>query len=65
MIDALLTAFSRRTGRTTSPHLQSAVERIGIDGVPISPAKYVETYAEIEPFVHMVDASSQAENGPP
>ena len=64
MIDALLTAFSRRTGRTTSPHLQSAVERIAIDGQPISPARYVETYAEIEPFVQMVDASSQADGGP-
>lgn len=64
MIDALLTAFSRRTGRTTSPHLQSAVERIAIDGEPISPARYVETYAEIEPFVQMVDASSQADGGP-
>jgi len=28
MVDALFTAFSRRTGRTTSPHLQAAVERI-------------------------------------
>ena len=64
MIDALLTAFSRRTGRATSPHLQSAVERIAIDGQPISPARYVETYAEIEPFVQMVDASSQADGGP-
>jgi len=35
MIDALLTAFGQRTGRTTSPHLQSAVERIAIDGQPI------------------------------
>ena len=25
MVDALLTALHRRTGRTTSPHLQSAV----------------------------------------
>ncbi|ORV42785.1 dihydrofolate synthase [Mycolicibacter engbaekii] len=64
MIDALLTAFSRRTGRTTSPHLQSAVERIAIDGEPISPARYVQTYTEIEPFVQMVDASSQADGGP-
>ena len=38
MVDALLTALHRRTGRTTSPHLQSAVERIAIDGKPISPA---------------------------
>ncbi len=51
MVDALLTALHRRTGRTTSPHLQSAVERISIDGRPISPATYVDTYREIEPFV--------------
>jgi dihydrofolate synthase/folylpolyglutamate synthase len=60
MIDALLTALDRRTGRTTSPHLQSAVERIAIDNHPITPARYVETYCEIEPFVAMVDAQSQA-----
>jgi len=60
MVDALLTAFSRRTGRTTSPHLQSAVERIAIDGRPISPERYVATYREIEPFVEMVDQQSQA-----
>ena len=60
MIDALLTAFNQRTGRTTSPHLQSAVERIAIDNQPISPARYVETYTEIEPFVQMVDAQSEA-----
>ncbi|MCP9273487.1 bifunctional tetrahydrofolate synthase/dihydrofolate synthase [Mycolicibacterium arenosum] len=64
MIDALLTALHRRTGRTTSPHLQSAVERISIDGEPISPARYVETYREIEPFVELVDAQSEAAGGP-
>ncbi|BBY15132.1 bifunctional tetrahydrofolate synthase/dihydrofolate synthase [Mycolicibacterium litorale] len=64
MVDALLTAMSRRTGRTTSPHLQSAVERIAIDGEPISPARYVEVYREIEPFVLMVDEQSEAAGGP-
>ena len=59
MVDALLTAFHRRTGRTTSPHLQSAVERIAIDGKPISPATYVATYAELEPFVQMIDRQSE------
>jgi dihydrofolate synthase / folylpolyglutamate synthase len=59
MVDALLTALQRRTGRTTSPHLQSAVERISIDGHPISPAQYVATYSEIEPFVQMIDRQSQ------
>jgi dihydrofolate synthase/folylpolyglutamate synthase len=64
MVDALLTAFSRRTGRTTSPHLQSATERISIDGAPISPGRYVETYRDIEPFVLMVDQQSEAAGGP-
>ena len=64
MVDALLTALQRRTGRTTSPHLQSAVERIAIDGHPISPAQYVATYSEIEPFVQMVDQQSQDDGGP-
>jgi dihydrofolate synthase / folylpolyglutamate synthase len=64
MIDALLTALHRRTGRTTSPHLQSAVERIALDGKPISPAQYVATYREIEPFVQMVDEQSRADGGP-
>ncbi|MDT5107306.1 MAG: dihydrofolate synthase / folylpolyglutamate synthase [Mycobacterium sp.] len=65
LIDSLLTALHRRTGRMTSPHLQSAVERISIDGKPITPAQYVETYREIEPFVELVDAKSEAgELGP-
>jgi dihydrofolate synthase/folylpolyglutamate synthase len=64
MVDGLLTALNRRTGRTTSPHLQSAVERISIDGRPISPARYVATYQEIEPFVQLVDQQSEAGGGP-
>src|ERR1700751_2680382 len=64
MVDALLTALQRRTGRTTSPHLQSAVERIAIDGKPISPATYVATYPELEPFVQMIDQQSQDGGGP-
>lgn len=64
MVDALLTALHRRTGRTTSPHLQSAVERIAIDGAPITPAQYVTTYRELEPFVQLVDEQSQSGGGP-
>ncbi|KZS73498.1 dihydrofolate synthase [Mycobacterium kansasii] len=68
MVDALVTALQQRTGRTTSPHLQSAVERISIDGKPISPAQYVAAYREIEPFVQMIDEQSQGgflgEEGP-
>ncbi len=64
MIDSLLTALHRRTGRNTSPHLQSAVERISIDNKPISPAQYVATYLEVEPFVQLVDQQSEAAGGP-
>lgn len=64
MVDALVTALNQRTGRTTSPHLQSVVERISIDGKPISPAQYVATYRELEPFVQMIDQQSQAAGGP-
>jgi len=57
MIDALLTASGLRTGRYLSPHLQRATERISLDNVPISPARYVEVYREVEPYLSLVDAS--------
>ena len=58
MIESLLRAFGARVGRTTSPHLQSITERVGIDGEPIHPADFVRIYDEIKPFVEMVDAQS-------
>ncbi len=64
MIDALLTALHRRTGRITSPHLQLATERIAIDNVPITPGRYVEIYRELQPYIEMVDKQSEAAGGP-
>lgn len=64
MIDALLTQLHRRTGRTTSPHLQLATERISIDGKPISVRTYIDTYREIEPYIRMIDQQSEAAGGP-
>ncbi|HEY5231245.1 MAG TPA: dihydrofolate synthase, partial [Galbitalea sp.] len=43
MIDALLRSLDLRTGRFTSPHLESITERIAIDGEAISPALFVQT----------------------
>jgi dihydrofolate synthase/folylpolyglutamate synthase len=57
MIDTLLAAHDLRTGRFTSPHLQSPTERISLDGAPIGPRRFVETYREIEPYVSMVDSA--------
>jgi dihydrofolate synthase / folylpolyglutamate synthase len=56
MVDALLSEIGLRTGRYTSPHLQSATERINIDNRPISPERYVEVYRDVAPFVDLVDA---------
>lgn len=64
MIDALLVALHRRTGRITSPHLQLVTERISIDGTPIAPRTYIDTYRELEPYITMVDDSSTAAGGP-
>lgn len=59
MIESLMRAFHRRTGRTTSPHLQLVTERIAIDGLPIHPRDYVRIWEEIKPYVEMVDARSE------
>ncbi|GAB2669843.1 folylpolyglutamate synthase/dihydrofolate synthase family protein [Gordonia jinhuaensis] len=64
MIDSLLIALHRRTGRYTSPHLQLVTERISLDGRPISARRYIDTYRDIEPYVTMVDDSSVAAGGP-
>ena len=64
MIESLLRAFHRRTGRTTSPHLQLVTERVAIDGKPIHPEVYIDTWREIQPMVEMVDAKSEADGGP-
>ncbi|MFJ6566158.1 bifunctional folylpolyglutamate synthase/dihydrofolate synthase [Streptomyces sp. NPDC091292] len=55
MIEALLGGFDLRTGRYTSPHVQSITERISLDGAPIAPERFVETYQDIKPYVEMVD----------
>jgi dihydrofolate synthase / folylpolyglutamate synthase len=57
MVDALLTRLGLRTGRYTSPHLQSVTERISLDGEPISPRRYVEAYRDVEPYLALVDAA--------
>ncbi|WP_030911593.1 bifunctional tetrahydrofolate synthase/dihydrofolate synthase [Streptomyces sp. NRRL F-5126] len=59
MIEALLGAFDLRTGRYTSPHVQSITERISLDGAPISAERFIETYADIKPYVEMVDAAKE------
>ena len=65
MVDALLTRFGLRTGRFTSPHLQSVTERIALDGEPISADRYVQTYSDIAAFIDLVDQGSARAGGVP
>lgn len=58
MIDALLRALDLRTGRYTSPHLESITERICLDGEPISAEAFVDHYEQVAPFFDIVDAQS-------
>lgn len=55
MIDELVRGFGIRTGRYTSPHLNSVTERIVIDGVPVSDRAFVEAYEELAPYIELVD----------
>ncbi|WP_441251696.1 bifunctional tetrahydrofolate synthase/dihydrofolate synthase [Kitasatospora sp. McL0602] len=55
MVEQLLNTFELRTGRYTSPHVESVTERISLDGMPISAERFVETYRDIEPYLGMVD----------
>jgi dihydrofolate synthase/folylpolyglutamate synthase len=57
MIDTLLRGLGLRTGRATSPHVESMTERISIDGKPLSPERFVEVYDEVEPYAAVVDNS--------
>jgi dihydrofolate synthase/folylpolyglutamate synthase len=59
MIDTLLRALDLRTGRFTSPHLQSMTERISLDGVPLSEALFVDAFADIAAYAQIVDDSSE------
>ncbi|MFF8604686.1 bifunctional folylpolyglutamate synthase/dihydrofolate synthase [Streptomyces sp. NPDC015346] len=59
MIEALLSAFELRTGRYTSPHVQTITERISLDGAPISAERFIETYQDIKPYIELVDAREE------
>ncbi len=64
MIDALMRALHQRTGRNTSPHLQSVTERIALDGEPITARLFADTYRELQPYLELVDQRSEAAGGP-
>lgn len=58
MIDSLLRAHGLRTGRYTSPHLETVRERITIQGEPVDERRFVEVYREVAPVAELVDAKA-------
>ena len=58
IVDTLLRAHGLRTGRYTSPHLDSVRERISIEAGPISEERFVEVYGEVQPLAEFLDARS-------
>ena len=59
MIDALLRGLDLRTGRFTSPHLQSMTERICLDGQPLTEDEFVEAFADVAAYAQIVDDSAE------
>ena len=55
MIDALLRQLELRTGRFTSPHLQSMTERISVDGQPLDEDAFVDAFADVAAYAQIVD----------
>jgi dihydrofolate synthase/folylpolyglutamate synthase len=56
MIDALMSELGYRTGRYTSPHLESFLERISIKGEAISPVEFIKNYNDIALYFELVDS---------
>jgi dihydrofolate synthase/folylpolyglutamate synthase len=54
-IDALCLELGLRTGRFTSPHLESFLERISINGEPISESAMIATYRDVAPYLDLTD----------
>lgn len=64
MIESLLRAAGLRTGRYASPHLVDVTERIAVDGQSISRERFAEVWADIRPYVEMVDRGTSGEGEP-
>ena len=56
MIDSLLFEMGLRTGRFTSPHLESYLERIAINGQSIDPKALIFSFKDISAYLDLMDA---------
>ncbi|TQO21033.1 dihydrofolate synthase/folylpolyglutamate synthase [Rhodoglobus vestalii] len=65
IVESILRAYGLRTGLMTSPHLMRVNERIMIDGRAISNRALAENWADIRPYLLMVDAELLAKGEEP
>lgn len=65
MIESILRAYGLRAGLMTSPHLVRVNERIVIDGEPIADRALADNWADIQPYLLMVDAELTANGDEP
>lgn len=65
LIESITRAYGLRTGMFTSPHLERFTERIMVDGEPVADATVADAWAEIEPYVGLVDAELEAARDAP
>ena len=56
MIDSLLFEMGLRTGRFTSPHLESYLERISINGQPIDAKELIFSFNDVSPYLDLMDS---------
>ncbi len=56
MIDSLLFEMGLRTGRFTSPHLETYLERISINGQNIDPKAMIFSYHDIAAYLDLMDS---------
>jgi dihydrofolate synthase/folylpolyglutamate synthase len=58
MVDTLVRALDLRTGRFTSPHVESMTERISLDGQPLSEEQFLDAYNDVAAIAELADEES-------
>lgn len=56
MIDSLFRELGYRTGRYTSPHLETFLERVAINGLPIPAEGMIAAYNDIALYLDLIDS---------
>jgi len=65
LTESIIRAYGLRTGLLTSPHLVRLNERIVLDGDPISDQILAANWADIKPYLQIVDTELKSAGDPP